>query len=59
MSRNNHYATGNLLEYLNHQKCYKLIGIDLSRQNNTNIPHDKLISEENWKKMMKQQSFYH
>ena len=32
MSRNNDYTTGNL-DY--HQKYYKLIGIDLSRQTNT------------------------
>ena len=28
----------NLLDYLNHQNYYKLIGIDLSRQANTIIP---------------------
>ena len=38
MSRKDNYATGNLLDYLHHQKYYKLIGIDLSRQTNTNIP---------------------
>ena len=38
MSRNNDYTTGSLLDYLCHQKYYKLIGIDLSRQTNTNIP---------------------
>ena len=27
-------TTGNLLDYLYHQKCYKLIGTDLSRQTN-------------------------
>ena len=32
MSSNNHYTTGNLLDYLHHQKYYKLIGIDLSRR---------------------------
>ena len=32
------YATGNLLDYLYHQKYYKLIGIDLLRQTNTSIP---------------------
>ena len=37
MSRNDVYTTGNLLDYLYHQK-YKLIGIDLSRQRNTSIP---------------------
>ena len=38
MSRNNDYTTGNLLEYFYHQKYYKLISIDLSRQTNTSIP---------------------
>ena len=38
MSRNDHYATGNLLDFSYHQNYYKLIGIDLSRQTNTNIP---------------------
>ena len=38
MSINDDYTTGNLLDYLYHQKYYKLIGIDLSRQTNTNIP---------------------
>ena len=37
MSRNNVYATVNLLDYLYHQKYYKVIGIDLSRQTNTVI----------------------
>ena len=32
------YTTGNLLYYLYHQSDYKLIGIDLSRQENRNIP---------------------
>ena len=38
MSRNNDYTTGNILDYSYHQKYYKLVGIDLSRQANTNIP---------------------
>ena len=38
MSRNDDHTTGNLLDYLYHQKYYKLIGIDLSRQTNTSIP---------------------
>ena len=38
MSRNDNYTTGNLSDYLYHQKYYKPIGIDLSRQTNTNIP---------------------
>ena len=37
MLRNNDYTTGNLLDYLFHQKYYKLIGIDLLRQTNTSI----------------------
>ena len=31
------YTTGNLLDYLYHQKYYKLIGIDLSRQPNMTV----------------------
>ena len=38
MSRNNDYTAGNLLDYLYHQICYKLIGINLSRKKNTSIP---------------------
>ena len=38
ISRNDDYTAGNLLHYLYHQRYYKLIGIDLSRQTNTNIP---------------------
>ena len=38
MSRNDDYTSGNLLDYLYHQKYYKLIGTDLSRQTNTSIP---------------------
>ena len=38
MSRNDDYTTGNVLDYLYHQKFYKLIGIDLSSQTNTSIP---------------------
>ena len=37
-SRNDDYTTGHLLDYLYHQNYYKLIGIDFSRQKNTNIP---------------------
>ena len=39
MSRNDDYTTGNLLDYLYHQKYYKFIVIDLSRQANISIPH--------------------
>ena len=38
MSRKDDYTTGNLLDYLYHQKYYKLIGTDFSRQTNTSIP---------------------
>ena len=38
MPRNNDYTTGNLFDYLCHQKYYKLIGIDSSRQTNESIP---------------------
>ena len=38
MSRNDDYTTGNLLDYLYHQKCYKLFHIDISRQTNMSIP---------------------
>ena len=38
MSRNDDYTTGSLLDYLYHQKYYKAIGIDLSRQTNMSIP---------------------
>ena len=37
MSRNDDQTTGNLLDYLYHQKYFKPIGIDLSRQVNINI----------------------
>ena len=40
MSRNDDNTTGNVLDYLYHQKFYKRIGVDLSRQTNTNIPRD-------------------
>ena len=38
MSNNNDYTTRRLLDYLYHQKFYKLIGIDSWRETNTNIP---------------------
>ena len=37
MLKNDNYTTRYLLDYLYHQKYYKLIGIDLSRQTNANI----------------------
>ena len=38
MLRNYKYTTGNLLDFSYHQKYYKLIGINLSRQSNMSIP---------------------
>ena len=38
MSKNDDYTTGDVLDYLYHQKHYKLIDVDLSRQANTTIP---------------------
>ena len=38
MSRNDDNTTGNLLDYLNHQKYYELNGIDVSRQRGLSIP---------------------
>ena len=38
MPRNNDYTTGNLLDYLYHEKYCKFIVIDLSRETNTSIP---------------------
>ena len=38
MSRNNDCTAGNLLDFSYRQNYYKLVGIDLSRQTNTNIP---------------------
>ena len=38
MPRNDDYTTGNLLDHLYHQKYYKLVGTDLSRQTNMSIP---------------------
>ena len=38
MSKNDDYTIGNLLDFSYHQNYYKLIGIDLSRETNTNIP---------------------
>ena len=37
MSRNDGCATVNLIDYLYHQKYYKLIGPDLSKQVNASI----------------------
>ena len=37
IAKSDDYTTGNLLDYLYHQKYYKFIGIDLSRQKNMNV----------------------
>ena len=37
-SRNDDHTTGSLLNFSNHQNYFKLIGTDLSRQANTNVP---------------------
>ena len=39
-------TTGNLLDYLYHQKYYKHIGIDLSKQANTSIPQQINFNEK-------------
>ena len=41
MSRNNDYATDNLLDYEYFSKYYKLIAIDLSKQNELDNPDFK------------------
>ena len=46
MPRNSDYTTENLLDYLHHQKYYELIGIDLSRQTNSSIPHQINFTEK-------------
>ena len=46
MLRINDYTTENLLDYLYHQKYYKLIGIDLSRQI-IRVFFNKLVLQEN------------
>ena len=37
ISRNYNYTIGNLLGFSYHENCYKLIGVDLSRETNTNV----------------------
>ena len=44
ISRNDDYTTGNLLDFSYHQNHYKLIGINLSRQTNTNISQQNNFS---------------
>ena len=38
MSNNNHYATGNLLDFVYFKENYKLIAIDLSKQTKLKDP---------------------
>ena len=38
MSRYDDFTAGNLLDFSFHQNYYKLIGVNLSRRTNTNIP---------------------
>ena len=49
------YATRKLLDYLYHQKYYKLTVIDSSRQRNTSIPQQvnfvEKVEEDNGAKM--------
>ena len=44
MPINNDYTIRDLLDYLYHQNWYKLIGIDLSRQTNTSISQQILLT---------------
>ena len=46
MSKNDDYTTGNLLDFPYHQNYYKVIGIDLSRQQ-IQVFLNKLILQEN------------
>ena len=59
MSRNGDYTTRKLLDYLYHQKYYKLIVINSSRQRNASIPQQvnfvEKVEEDNGAKMF----FYH
>ena len=45
MSRSDDYKTGNLSDFSCCQNYYKLIGINLSRQTNTNIPQQLNLQE--------------
>ena len=46
ISKNDDYTTGNSLDYLNHQKYYKLIGI-VYQGKQIQLFNNKLISKEN------------
>ena len=54
MSGNDDYTIGKLFGYLYHQNYYKLVGIDLSRQTNTNVPQQISFSEKLEKTTMQQ-----
>ena len=54
MSGNDDYTIGKLFGYLYHQSYYKLVGIDLSRQTNTNVPQQISFSEKLEKTTMQQ-----
>ena len=36
--KNEDYTTGNFLDFSDHRNCFKLVGIDLLKQTNMNIP---------------------
>ena len=46
MSRKDYYTSENVLDYLYHQRYYKLIGIDLSIETNTSIPQQTNFIEK-------------
>ena len=46
MSKNDNYTTGKLLDFSYHQNYYELIGKDLSRQTNINIPQHIYFTEK-------------
>ena len=46
MERNDDYTSGNLLDYLHHQKYFKVLGLDLSRLANMNIPEQINFTEK-------------
>ena len=45
MSIDDDYTTGNLLDFLYHHNYYELIGLELSRQTNTNISQQIILHE--------------
>ena len=46
MSKNDDYTTENLLNFSYHQNYYKLLGINLSRKTNKNIPQQNYFTEK-------------